>query len=612
MLLRRRDVADADQLIGEEILSGLTIGTGIRTITTGGPAERLAWAREHREYLWPDLRLDFDEHRYLVELYADEHPHVVVDKASQMGASEWAITDAFWVGDAKSANVLYLLPGTADVQDFSTARVGLAIEASPYIAGIITPDFGGDEYRAAARDRATLKRIRNRFFYLRHGSVRPDGRAPHLKTAQIDLVIYDEFDDIDPRAPALADKRQEHSLLKWVRWISTPTLPDLGIDREFKASDMRRWNVRCPRCRTEQPLDPFVNLILEVDGAGRPSRWFHKRGQPEAPFVGCRKCGRPLDRLAAGRWVAEQPGREAHGYHLNRLMNPRANLWDVIRKGRTYDETERQQWFNQDLGIPYQPTGGGFDETLIRTSYRGYRMPIADDRCMMGVDVGAVLHVVVRKFAREADGSRVRQAVFLGQIDRWEELDDLVERYDVRMAVVDALPEHHKALEWARRHEGRVKVAYYVGGKEGTKHDEPTREKAAEEFAVDLDRTRHFDALRASYLAREVVNPAGLEGLVTDYVQHFLRVKRVMATDGHGNNYATWTRTGDDHWVHAEIYCQAAMELIGPVADGETSAMVAAEDGRGRAGLAGAIGAGERGGWEREDGDDGKRRSAWR
>jgi hypothetical protein len=607
MLTRRRDARDVDERIGESLISAMGRGTGIQTVALGEPHERMAWALEHRHYLWPDLKLDFEHHAFLRDLYEDEHPHIVLDKASQMGASEWAITDAFWAGDARGANVLYLLPGVGDVTDFSTARVGLAIEASPYIASIITPDIGSraDGYRTAARDRATLKRVRNRFFYLRHGSVRADGRAPHLKTAQIDLVIYDEYDEIDPRAPALADKRQNDSLLKWTRWISTPTLPDWGIDRKLAESDYRQWFVTCQKCGTEQALDPFKNLILEADAAGRPRKWFHKRGHPESVFLGCNKCGKPLDREAPGTWIATNPGAEAHGYHLNRLMSPRTDLHALVKKGQTYDETERKEWFNQDLGMPYQPEGSGFTESLIRSSYRGYRMPIGDYRCMMGVDVGAVLHVVIRKFIEGG-----RQAVFVGTVDKFEQLDDLVERYDVKMTVVDALPETRSATKWVKAHPGRAKIAFYATGAAGTKYSEETREKVGDEYVVDLDRTRHFDGLRADFLSGEVVNPAGLEGLEPDYIRHFGRVTRVMETDKTGGHYARWVRSGDDHFVHSEIYCRAAMEISGPPMVGETTTFLGGgEETNGREETIEIPG--ERGSWEPEDGD-GRRKSAWR
>jgi hypothetical protein len=587
-------------------LSRLLPGVETELVGLGEPRARAEWAREHREWLWPDLRLDFEEHKYLEGLYQDEAAEIVVRKAAQMGLSEWAITDGFWAADARGANVLYLLPGTSDVQDFSTTRMGLAIEASPYIASIISPERGGS-YRTISRDRTTLKRIRNRFFYLRHGSVRPDGRAPHLRTAQIDLLVFDELDELDRRAPAIADKRLGHSRLKWKRWISTPTLPDMGIDAKMKESDQRRWIVKCEHCNERQPLDPFVNLILETDAAGRPSKWFHTRGKPEQPFVGCRKCGKRMDRLAEGEWVPQFPEQAIHGYQINKLMSARVDLYNLIRKGQTYDETERQEWWNQDLGLPYQPSGSGFEESLLRSVEQPYRMPIADDRGYMGIDVGAVLHVVIRKWHASGNGRPTRRAVFIGEVETFAELDDLWERYDVRYAVIDALPEKHKAIEWAAPHSGLAKVAFYATGAAGTRYDEAAREKGHEDFTIEIDRTRYFDGLRADFLAQEVSNPADLQSQVPEYFKHYGRLTRVMVQSRDGSSYASWVKSGDDHFAHADLYCRAAMEMAGPPIEGDAAVMVGGDERpeKREATL--------REDWEQADQGDGRgKKSAWR
>ena len=174
-----RDVQNPHLAYRDRYVGGLLAGTGSELLGLGKPECRIDWMLEHRSWLWPDVRLDFEEHGYLQPLYEDEHPEIVISKAAQMGASEFALSDALWAADVKGANVLYLLPQASDVLDFSTTRVGLALEASEYLGSIVQPEIVGDAYHSQARDRQTLKRIRNRFLYLRHGSVKADGRAPH-------------------------------------------------------------------------------------------------------------------------------------------------------------------------------------------------------------------------------------------------------------------------------------------------------------------------------------------------------------------------------------------------------------------------------------------------
>jgi len=581
------NASPAADVLAADIIDSLRRPTGPAAAGRGSPGARIDWALTRREFLWPDVRLDFEDHPYLRGLYEDEHQVIAVRKASQMGMSEWAITDAFWASDARGANALYLLPGTGDVQDFSSTRIGLAIEASPYIAGIVRPLVETGDHRARQADRLTLKRIRDRFLYLRHASVRKDGRAPQLKVAAVDLVTFDELDEMDQRAVALGEKRLGHSALKWQRFISTPSLPDFGIDRVITESDQREWRIKCGGCGRWQSLDPFRNLISETDDAGRPLKWFRRRGTSQ-PVVACNRCGRALDvRRGKTSWVARHPGREIHGYVVNKLASPNADLAGLIRAGQTLDETKIKEWWNQDLGLPYQPRGGGFSESVMRASMGDYGMAESGVRTAMGIDVGAVLHVVIRRWEvveiEDEDGKHrqvTRPALWIGETG-WDRLDDLMQRYGVRQAVIDALPEAKSSLDFAKRWRHKVKVAFYVGGKEGTKHDEPTREKAGEEYAIELDRTRHFDQLRAAYEGGEITNPGSTASAVPDFIRHFGVLTRVIEKTAGGNTVARWIDSGPDHFAHADLYANAALDIIGPPASGETSVLVKAARKRG-------------------------------
>jgi len=89
-----------------------------------------------------------------VDLYNQTSRRVVVRKASQVGVSEYLVSHALWSADQRSATVLYVFPTDKHVSDFSSARVGPAIEASAYLDAIIVE--GGER----GADRVTLKRVR--------------------------------------------------------------------------------------------------------------------------------------------------------------------------------------------------------------------------------------------------------------------------------------------------------------------------------------------------------------------------------------------------------------------------------------------------------------------
>jgi len=611
-LYAKNDIIDPHGMITETLtatlLQGIVDTSGI--MARGEPADRLSWALQHREWIWPDVKLDFETHKYLKPIYADEHPVLVMQKAAQLGLSEFLITDAFWAGDTKAANALYLLPRTGDVADFSSTRIGLAIEASPYLASIIEANMDSRSgYSAKGRDRATLKRIRNRFLYIRHGGVRADGRAPQLKTAPIDLLVYDEYDEIDARAEPIADKRLQHSKLKWKRYVSTPTYDNRGIAEAMLATDQRVWMVKCEHCGQWQNLDPLKNLIIETDAAGRPAEWFHKRGYKNRPYVACVKCKQQMDRMVDGEWVMKYPSRkEAHGYYLNPLVSPAISLNEIIKGGLSLQPEDQKQWWNQTLGLTYKPRGGGFSESKVMGSYTDYFAPLEAQRCAMGVDVGAKLHVVIRRYNQNK-----KQSVFIGTVSTFEELDSLVKRYNVRKAVIDLLPETRKAREFIERNKYKAWGSLYIGGATAAKRVNKYSEKEGEEYAVlEIDRSRALDDLRASYENGDIINPISVYREEPDHKRHIMNLTRTMTKSKSGDTYAVWVETGPDHYAHAEVYCDVAMDMLGNPAAGEAGTIIAPDKtGDELRSRPAAPDRTRQAGWEPEKQRGGKRKSAW-
>jgi hypothetical protein len=224
-----------------------------------GQMDLLSWTAVHRCWLKPGQPFDLTRHLYLVDIYNCRAQEMVIYKASQMGASEYAVSAAMHACDQRRATVLYVFPTESDVSDFSSSRIGPALEASPYLAGIVGP---GD--RTAGRrgaDRVTLKRIRDGFLLLRGARVTPSGLAPQLKSTAADKVVNDELDEMDPRAPIIAAKRLGHSLIAERLDISTPTYAGRGIHARWLESDQREWHIRCEGCG-ECSLSPFRTLLL--------------------------------------------------------------------------------------------------------------------------------------------------------------------------------------------------------------------------------------------------------------------------------------------------------------------------------------------------------------
>lgn len=549
-----------------------------------GKLSLLEWTRKYRSNLAPERAFDLAGHAYLKAIYEETAQEVVLRKAAQLGASEYLVSYILQAADVRGATGLYVLPTDSHVSDFSAARVGAAMDerASPYLGGIVV---AGDKHGA---DRVGLKRVRDRFIYFRGAKVKPDGSAPQLRSIDADVLVLDEFDEMDRRAEALARKRLGHSTLAEVRIVSTPTFANVGIDAEYQASDRREWHFKCPHC-SEWMAPTLDDLVLEWDSLERPVRWNghssaavaaddagKAEGHPSTssgqeaegePYLACRKCKGALDRSGAGEWVAAYPDRAVHGYHLTRLFVPQTPLAGIITGLQEVDENKRQQVFNQDLGLPYRSTQAtALTDVLLdgcRREY-GHGVVAVENRAnvYMGVDVGRVLHTVIRQ--RQDDGER--RQVWAGEVTAFEDLSDLMERYGVKTCVVDALPETRKAREFQETHKrGKVWLAYYTGQgqKGGTKKESPIHWDEKERV-VNLDRTRTLDAtlgLFALAARGEPGNtlPANARD-IRDYYAHLRAPERRLEDGPDGNQVAVYVESGPDHYAHAENYCYVASE----------------------------------------------------
>ncbi len=499
----------------------------------------LLWATTHRRIQGGP----FEVIPPLADIYRDRHPEVVITKAAQVFVSELCINLAFWCADTRAGgrgNVLYVFPSKEHIGDFSRARVDKAIEESAYLTERVRPKQGLAPYGKAA-DNVGLKRLGDAYLYFR-GSQAESG----LISVDADLVIYDEVDRLRDGTLALGAKRLGSSLLGWQRYASTPKYPETGVDALWLASDRREWMVRCEACGERQPI-LFPDNLRE-DGA-----------------TVCASCRRPMDRLGTGEWVAASPGADLHGYHMTKLVSPRADVAAIAKTGYAIarrdvtDPSAIQEFYNQDLGLPHAPEGGQLSRANLEACKEDYSLDEwAPVGCTMGVDIGAKLHVRIN-----APGPNGKQrAAYIGTVNAFTDLDRLMRQYDVTSCVVDAAPEGHSARAFQGRFPGRVYLCNYPST--ATWSHEKAFVVNEAEHTVSAHRTLTLDATfarireRALELPREVMAIAG-------YVEQMTAPVRVVEKDGAGNLVAKYVEGGRaDHYAHAENYSTIAEGVSGP------------------------------------------------
>ena len=350
---------------------------------------------------------------------------VVFVAGSQIGKTE---TGNNWLGflmDRSPGGILVVRPTVEEARRFSRQRLDPMIETTPALAGLVRPARSRD-----AGNTLLLKEFPGGVLMLT-GSNSTTG----LKSMPIRYLFADEIDeypgDVDGQGDpiSLAEKRlggPTYSRRK-VFLASTPTVKGLSrIEREFLASDQRRYFVACPDCGHFDWIR-WENI-----------RW--EEGKPETAALACVACGTMIEErfkremLPRGEWRATAGGNgETIGFHLSSLYSPLGWYpWSAAVDeflDAKEDPMKLKTWINTVLGETWEERGESVEpDTLLE---RAEEYP-AEVPAGVGILVAAVdvqddrLEVAVKGYgAAEESWLIAYQQIFgdPGGEDIWLELD---------------------------------------------------------------------------------------------------------------------------------------------------------------------------------------------
>lgn len=513
----------------------------------------IEWAARYRRI--DDRPFSLARFKPLEAIYADDHPNKVVIKPAQKGVSEWAITLACWALDVGARywgtekdglNVGYLFPTQASLHDFGKERFsGLRVETD-HLAGLFT-DY----------DDVGFKQAKQSYLYLRGA-----WSTKALKSFPADLLIYDEFDEMDPSAVALARKRLNASPLKRQVAISTPTLPGRGIHAAYVASDQRVWEVHCPGCDVWSGLDFFRDVRANGQGWEEWRYWDDQRLRAAEITLACPSCKIPLDRLGPGRWTAQRPEvTGARGYQVPALCFPMVSLLELALSAIKDDPGEVTEFYRSDLGLPFEASGSRITETMLAAlshELAHHKLPenVTWRDTTMGVDVGSRHHYRISSIGPGG----FRYVLRMGAVREWESLSMLLEQYKVRRCVIDALPELHACEAWAAKHKGIVIRAYYPNSANLKGHlFQPDANKI--EDIVHINRTMAMDKVFANVANANERWPKSIHD-DPEVIAHMKAPVRIVSADDRGQERASWEHTAPDHYFHSSVYDTVAAETL--------------------------------------------------
>lgn len=486
----------------------------------------------------------FDDKPYLMAIYKDEAPWIVMQSSVQTGKTEFLMISAF-EGAERGLQVMYVIPTEQLRNQFVANRVDTVIEKVPYYKRQIRP---GSDSRG-------LKRFgEGSIFYSGSNSATTFIEKP------LDMIVADEIDRFDLVNYEKADDRMTASPYKLKREASNPTVEKFGINASYRQTNQMEFLIKCSACNKWQTMDWFKNAVRQTDSGLfelRDETWYPNCGRDAAVICHFPGCGKPLDRFThRSGWVAKHPAiTDKHGYHIHQMLSSYVSITSMWEKFQLAleDDTKMQVFYNSGLGLPFAGKGSKLTDDLLNQCKADYQMPpTCTEPCVMGIDVGKWLHVVIR--AIQPQGEKLR-LVFAGTVREFEELDILFKRFNIVTYVIDSAPETRKSIAYARKHTGRGYICRYHNG------IAEIREQNEEGYkVVSADRTMLMDRVMAWFLQKRMELPANAQTLDRgDYYEMLKTPTRIF--DQERNQYSY---LGDpDHYYHAEVYCMLAYAVRG-------------------------------------------------
>ena len=485
-------------------------------------------------------------HAYQVEIMQSTARRRAYRKAAQMGFTEIEVLRTLhgMIHGCYPSGVLYLFPSADDVQEFSKARFNSLISDNPKSIGRYVKNT----------DAASIKRIGSSMLYLRGArstqkieGVKKD--AAKLRSIPVDKVVFDERDLMEHEMVSMALERFSHSSVQEAVYLSTPSIPDYGIDHEYQISDQRIWVIKCQKCDRDCCLEVDFPACVKRDRGGRYYR-------------ACVKCGAELD-PNAGQWVPQFPGRDVAGWWISQLNSAFVDPGVILNLYENPPNGNLAEVMNSKLGMAYIAAENRMTVNDIYSSCGLHR--IADDEPKyftgMGVDVGSLLHIVI---GRRINGRK--RILYVGRVNEFSDLVELGEKFHVQRCVIDLYPETRKVRELqADAGFDVIGCQYQDQMKDGERLD-------AVAGVVTVARTEMCDATHHAVLHGEYEFPRRCPE-IEEYAKEMCATVKVLEEDlKRGVRIYRYKKLGADHYRHATNYFEVAMNgvsdrMVNPVED---------------------------------------------
>lgn len=478
------------------------------------------WVEKHQIKNESGLPIEFEHHNFMWDLYNDMSPLQVWLKPPQIGATVAQIIKSFYVSKKLNKDIIYTLPTQGDVNDMAGGKINRLVAQNPILKEWIKD-----------HDTVEQKSVGNNIIHYR-GSF----TTKSAMMVSSDLNIHDELDASDQRIIEQYETRLQAKKDGWRWYFSHPSVEDFGVDKYWKQSDQKHWFIKCPSCDKEQFLNWPDNIDIE-----------------KKTYI-CKYCKEELTNKDRenGRWVAKyskkwQQENEIEkpfsGYWISQLMCSWISADKIIKD---FNEKPADYFYNYVLGLPY--SGGDAKLTnkhLFQNLTNVNTAAEQNERIVLGIDTGLKLDYVL--------GNQRLGLFFQGEANSYNDLDMIMRRYPLAIAVMDAGGDLIGSRQFYERWNSRVFLCYFG---EDRKDNELIRWGEGEKFGqVIADRNRMIQLLVDEFRTKRIQ----LQGNESDWWEYWLdwsNLSRIKIFDSKTNQQKgiKWVRNGRDHRALATVY----------------------------------------------------------
>lgn len=495
-----------------------------------------AFIQEHNVKTETGDVLDFHKYRFMFDVYADRSDKINCKKCAQIGFTTFEIIATAHECKYDGIDILYVLPTADDVKRFSGGKTNKILSHNPVIAGwtkdkdsVEQKQFGMNTvyYQGSWTERAALMIT-----------------AKKLVVDEYDRCKQDIVEQYDSRLQSIADPKKA--------FFSNPSLPDYGIDKWYKKSDMKKWNVThsCGKrfIMDETCIDYKAELFVcpeckkEVtDEERRMGDWYDKDDE---------------------KWTGTlNPKYEWSGYWIPLWIAPWMSAKNIAQMKR---EKTPEYFANFVAGEAYVNPNDALSQKMLERNL-SKESNTQEGRIIIGLDTGHNLHyTLMNKQGVFYHGycPSVAEMGFKSGYDPYDEIERLLIKYDNSILMADQGGDLIGIRKLQAKYPGRVFLVWFT---KETRNQQLVRWGENDEYGKVL-----ADRNRLVQLVVDEINDSRLpfNGTVSDwqpFFDHCLNIYRIKDILGEENDpqYGwrwVWKRKGADHWFMALVYARIGFD----------------------------------------------------